>query len=164
MIIRKARPDDLDACMKIYAYAREAMRKSGNPSQWGDSRPAVETVQNDIACGNLYVIEDEQILGVFAFIKGADPTYARIENGDWLNDEPYGTIHRIASSGVKKGVMKRALDYCEAQVGNVRVDTHKDNKIMQHILEKNGYNRTGIIYIADGSPRIAYQKVTGTIK
>ena len=30
---------------------------------------------------------------------------------------------------------------------------------MQHLLESNGFVRCGIIHIADGSPRIAYQKV-----
>ena len=32
---------------------------------------------------------------------------------------------------------------------------------MQHILEKNGFVSCGTIYVADGSPRIAYQKVQG---
>lgn len=45
----------------------------------------------------LYVIEEDgQIHGVFAFILGADPTYAVIEDGAWRSDEAYGTIHHIA--------------------------------------------------------------------
>ena len=29
---------------------------------------------------------------------------------------------------------------------------------MQHLIEKNGFKRCGIIHIADGSPRIAYER------
>jgi RimJ/RimL family protein N-acetyltransferase len=45
-----------------------------------------------------------------------------------------------------------------AQIPNIRIDTHRDNAIMQHLLEKNGFVKCGIIYVEDGSPRIAYQK------
>ena len=30
-----------------------------------------------------------------------DPTYQEIENGNWYFNETYGTIHRIASAGVR---------------------------------------------------------------
>ena len=33
---------------------------------------------------------------------------------------------------------------------------------MQHLLEKNGFTRCGIIHVADGTPRIAYQKLALT--
>ncbi len=44
-------------------------------------------------------------------------------------------------------------------MSNFRIDTHNDNKIMQHVIEKNGFIRCGIIYVKDGSPRIAYEKI-----
>ena len=34
---------------------------------------------------------------------------------------------------------------------------------MQHLLEKNGFARCGIIHVADGSSRIAYQKMALTL-
>jgi hypothetical protein len=55
--------------------------------------------------------------------------------------------------------MDFALHYCESQIGNIRIDTHKDNVIMQHILESHYYTKCGTIYADDGMPRIAYQKV-----
>lgn len=160
MTIRKAIPEDFDNILAIYAYAREQMRLSGNPSQWGSSHPPAELVQKDIANGNSYVITDEknEICAVFAFVVGDDPTYCRIENGRWLNNDAYGTLHRVAGNGKQKGVLKCCLAYCETKVPNVRVDTHKDNHIMQHLLENSGYQRCGTIFVADGSPRIAYQK------
>jgi hypothetical protein len=159
MKIRYTTKEDLPAAMEIYAYAREQMKRNGNPNQWGDSRPTVETIAKDIQRNVSFLIFDEdEICGIFTFITGEDPTYAVIEDGQWLNDEPYGVIHRIASNGRRKGIMDAALAYCESRIGNIRIDTHRDNRIMQHLLEKHAYVRCGTIYVDDGTPRIAYQK------
>lgn len=32
-------------------------------------------------------------------------------------------------------------------------------QIMQHLICKNGFQKCGIIYVEDGSPRIAYEKI-----
>ena len=150
-MFRGAVRGDLPQILQIYAHAREAMAASGNPTQWGDNFPPQELLEEDIDSNRLFVdVVNGQLLGVFAFILGADPTYQVIEDGAWLNDTlPYGTIHRLASSGKSKGVASRA-------------DTHADNQIMQHLLEKNGFTRCGIIHVADGTPRIAYQKLALT--
>jgi predicted GNAT family N-acyltransferase len=163
MKIRETNLNDLSLVMDIYAYAREQMKKNGNPTQWGDSRPSQETIEEDILNKNSFVIVDDEdrICGVFTFIIGADPTYADIYDGKWLNDEPYGVIHRIASDGSSRGILEAALSCCEPQIDNIRIDTHHDNKIMQHLLEKHGFIRCGIIYVDDGTPRIAYQKNRG---
>jgi hypothetical protein len=160
MTIRHTTLNDLDKVMNIYAYARLQMKKNGNPNQWGDYRPSKETIENDIKNHNSFLItEGNEIYGVFTFIIGNDPTYSIIENGQWLNDNPYGVIHRIASNGRCKGIMDFALNYCEAQINNIRIDTHKDNAIMQHILEIHNYTKCGTIYADDNTPRLAYQKI-----
>ena len=41
------------------------------------------------------IYDETGIHGVFALFDGAEPTYAHIEEGEWLNDEPYVTIHRL---------------------------------------------------------------------
>ena len=158
MEVRNTVMANLDEVMDIYANGRQIMRTSGNPNQWGDDKPYREQIINDINIGNSYVVvSDGVICGVFAFILGEDPTYAYIE-GKWLNDEPYGTIHRIATAGKVKGILKTAVEYGFTKVNNVRVDTHHDNMIMQHLLEKNGFTYCGVIYLEDGDPRKAYQK------
>lgn len=158
MIIKKAAIDRIDEMMDIYAYAREQMKQNGNPTQWGDTKPTRTKIENDIKNGNSYLMEENgSICGVFSFIIGEDDTYHYIK-GKWLNDEEYGTIHSVASNGIVKGIMKYCLQYCEARAANVRIDTHENNKILQHILEKYGYQKCGIIYVHDGSERIAYQK------
>ncbi len=160
--IRSTTKQDFEAIMEIYRYAREQMRSNGNPNQWYDKFPEASTLSNDIDRNNSYVIEQDGIIcGVFTFIIGKEPTYERIE-GSWKNDDDYGTIHRIASNGKIKGIFDICLKFCENKISNIRIDTHKDNKIMQHLIEKNGFEKCGIIYVEDGSPRIAYQKTCDT--
>lgn len=160
MEIRKATLKDIKDIMDIYEYARDFMVKTGNPTQWVNGYPLPSLVEQDILQGICYIyIAQEKIEAVFVLIRGEDPTYARIENGAWKNELPYGTIHRIASSGSKKGIATQCIRWCFEQCPNLRADTHEDNKIMQHLLEKNGFERCGRIYVADGSPRIAYQKI-----
>ncbi len=158
MNIRKTRIGDLDTVSEIYAFARDFMRKNGNPTQWNNSYPEREIIISDIENGVSYVIENNnEIFGVFTFIVGNEPTYKVIE-GKWLNDNPYGTIHRIASNNKIHGVLNYCFDYCKSIINNIKIDTHNDNLIMQHLLEKSGFIKCGIIYLQDGSPRIAYQK------
>ena len=163
-MFRGARRSDLEQILEIYAHARKAMADSGNPTQWGDSYPPQEMLEEDIDSNRLFVdVVNGQLLGVFAFILGVDPTYQVIEDGAWLNDTlPYGTVHRLASAGKQKGVGKAVLDWSLEHCQSLRADTHADNQIMQHLLEKNGFTRCGIIHVADGTPRIAYQKLALT--
>ena len=151
--------EDIPAMMDLYAQARVFMRENGNLNQWDESYPSRELLEKDIAFGNSYIVEDDEknLAATFAFIKGEDPTYYGIENGAWLNHEPYGTIHRLAGNTSYHGIASGCISWCKSQIGNLRADTHEDNKIMQHLLEKNGFVRCGIIHLANGAPRIAYQ-------
>lgn len=159
MEIRKAKLADLDRILEIYAYARVFMAETGNPTQWGDGYPQKGILVEDIKKEQLYVIEEEkQIHGVFVFVIGDDPTYEIIEDGAWPSDSPYGTIHRIAGDGQGKGILRLCVDFCKKQIDTLRIDTHYDNRIMQNAIKKNGFQRCGIIYSVDGSPRIAYQR------
>ena len=156
--IRKSAYDDLDRIAEIFTYARKQMALNGNPSQWKNDRPSMELVKKDIDVSNSYVVLNEgKIVATFAFIVGVEPTYLDID-GKWLDDDPYGTIHRIASDGSVKGVFDQVIDYVSKRGVDIRIDTHKDNKIMRHLIEKNGFVYCGIIIVDDGTPRLAYQK------
>ena len=158
-MIRHAKPEDLPRVLEIYEYARTFMAENGNPSQWGKNYPPEETVIRDIEDQNLYLIEEEEIVGVFFFHIGEDSTYSQIYDGKWLSDKEYGTIHRIAGNGKGKGILKKAVSYCEERIPHLRIDTHEDNKIMQAAIEKNGFTKCGTILTEKGSPRIAYEKL-----
>ena len=155
--VRDGTSQDYDQIMAIYKFAQDYMIRSGNPDQWGRFYPAPELVKSDIQEGLCRVIFDEDgIHGVFAILEGEEPTYRHIEDGAWLNAEPYATIHRIAGDGRVHGLFRCAADYCKGIFSNVRIDTHKNNLVMQRQVEKNGFIKCGTIYVADGSPRTAY--------
>lgn len=155
--IRTAAAEDMPRIEEIYAWAREFMEKSGNPSQWGKTHPPTRQLWADIGEERLYVVTGgEEIHGVFYFAVEEDPTYLVIEEGSWGSEEPYGVIHRIASDG-SGGIFSAALDFCRGRCAHIRIDTHRDNRVMQHVLEKHGFQRRGVIYVADGSDRLAYE-------
>lgn len=159
MEIRKTTLDDLDGVMTIYKKARQFMRAHDNPTQWLGGKPTRQQVEEDIAKGQSYVCVNEgRIAGVLCFFIGNDPTYKTIYDGNWLNDSPYAVVHRIASSGEFKGTGSIMMEWAFSQYGNVRVDTHEDNYVMQNMLTKLGYTYCGVIHLENGDPRLAFQK------
>ena len=142
--------------------ARGIMRASGNANQWVGGYPQEEVIRRDIAEGGGFVLTDgcDRITGYFAFLPSPEPTYAYIEGGQWLDDTlPYHVIHRIGSLPEVHGTFAAMLDYCSALESNLRIDTHRDNLIMQHLLERHGFTRCGVIYLASGAERLAYQRL-----
>ena len=159
MVIRKSERRDLEQIMALYEEARVFMRENGNPSQWGDSHPPREMIEADIAAGRSYVcMEGGQIAATFYFAVEEDPTYRQIEQGAWLCGGPYGVVHRITARQGVRGAASFCLAWCYEQCGNIRIDTHRDNQPMRRCLERNGFIYCGVIHIADGSERIAFQK------
>ena len=160
MIVRHTRKTDIDDVMSIYEKAREFMRDSGNPHQWANHYPSRELILKDIDSDSSYVlIDNDEIVACFFFSLGPDPTYSRIENGAWLNDDSYGVIHRIAVKYHGRGLFMEVLKYCSFMTKNIRIDTHSDNVPMQRALSKNGFVSCGTIYLSNGDERIAYQRI-----
>lgn len=157
--IRKAAMNDVPVIMRLIDEARVIMRSCGNVNQWIDGYPSEETIQNDINNGHCYLLEkqDGQIVASFAFIPGPEPTYKEIFEGRWLDDEPYYVVHRLASTANSHGVFNDVMDYCMGVAGNLRIDTHRDNVIMRHVIERYGFTYCGIIYLLNGDERLAYQ-------
>ena len=124
-MIRKAIESDLLEIKSIVAKARELMKASGNVNQWVDGYPSSEVLLSDIRSGNAYLLlREDKSVAYFAMIDGSDPTYNFIAEGNWLNDESYGVLHRIASNGEAKGVFKEILLYASEHYSNIRIDTH----------------------------------------
>lgn len=156
--IRPAVMQDLPRIMPLFEIARQFMASTGNTNQWIDGYPQEELISEEITKGHCFVAErQDEIVATFCLIIGKDPTYDIIEGGAWLNDLPYGTVHRLASNGKFKGIGKACFDWCFEQIPNIRVDTHQDNKVMQRVLESCGFHYCGIIYTHNGTERLAYQ-------
>ena len=157
MSVRKAREEDLFDILAIYSRAREYMKQTGNPTQWGEVYPPKSLVESDTASKNLFVLEENgKIYGVFAFFPNGDGVYDKIE-GAWLNDYPHAAIHRVASSGERRGVLAECVKFCLSISNNLKIDTHADNKTMQSALKKLGFVECGKIFLPDGEERIACQ-------
>ena len=159
LTIRKAEARDVERIMEIFEAAKTYMHSHGNVNQWNGAYPQRELMLSEIECGHCYVVcNADNVVGTFCLIFGEDPTYTVIEDGEWKNGAPYATIHRIASDGSVKGVGHSCIEFSYNLLENLRADTHADNLTMQHLLEKEGFVRCGIIHLKDGAPRIAYQK------
>lgn len=160
MSIRPATYEDVPRIMEICEEAKGIMRSDGNMSQWTDGYPQEEVIIADIDRAAGYVIEEgSTVEGYFAFIPGIENTYLEIE-GEWIDDEePYCTIHRLASTGRSHGIAEACFNWSWKQTHNLRIDTHRDNNIMQHCIKKFGFTYCGIIHLLNGDPRLAFQKI-----
>ncbi|CDC19781.1 putative uncharacterized protein [Eubacterium sp. CAG:274] len=165
MIIRHSSKNDIPKMLEIYETARAFMRSTGNMEQWINGYPSKEVLEKDIENNESYICEkDGEIVGTFVYNIGIDKTYNKIYEGQWLNNKPYGYIHRIAGDGKTKGVGSFCINWAFEKCGNMKIDTHADNKPMQNLLLKLGFKKCGIIYIADGSQRVAFQKEKKVIR
>lgn len=165
MEIRKSQMEDLPEILKLYAEARAFMQETGNGTQWGTSYPPVEQVEADIQNGKSYVCEDKGVLaGVFYFSEGPDSDYAKIYEGNWIATGDYHVMHRVAAPGRVKGAGSFCIRWCvEHSQDSLRIDTHRNNLPMQHVLGKLGFKKCGIIYLADGDERVAFETLPGRV-
>ena len=145
--------------MPVLEAAKGIMRSSGNRDQWKDGYPTREIIEDDLRKEHGFVVTDgSAIVAYFAFIPSPEPTYSYIEDGAWLEDTlPYHVIHRIGSTPDSHGVFNSIMYWCRTQDPNLRIDTHRDNHIMQHCILSYGFRYCGIIYLANGDERLAYQ-------
>ena len=100
---------------------------------------------------------EKSIVAYFALLSSPEPTYDVID-GAWLTDEPYGVIHRMASYPEVHGIFSTVINYAASRFAHLRIDTHRDNRIMQHLIEKHGFTYCGIIWLEDGTERLAYER------
>lgn len=159
--IRKALYEDIGTILAFVSHSRSVMRSNGNDAQWGNGYPGEQDIRKDISDGIGHIIAQEGApRGYFALLTTPEPTYSHIEGGLWLDDTtPYGTLHRLCSDGRLHGIAEAAFSYCEQRCTTLRADTHRLNHTMLHILRQRGYSRCGVVYMEDGSPREAYQKM-----
>lgn len=159
--IRPATLEDVPVIMRLIEEARGIMRSCGNVNQWIGGYPSEAIIVEDINNAHCYLCldPDGEIVASFAFIPGPEPTYKEIYDGNWLDDSPYYVVHRLASTVSSHGVFKDVMDYCMGVAGNLRIDTHRDNVIMRHVIERYGFTYCGIIYLLNGDERLAYQLV-----
>jgi len=167
MNIRKAKPGDMQSLLALFDEARKTIALLGI-NQWQNGYPNIEVVEEDIAKGRSYIMESDGVTaGSFAIIDDGEVTYDRIYDGAWLtgDSDDYIALHRVAvavsmrGTGVSSKIVGFAKDYAQ-NLGrkSIRIDTHEGNAVMRRMLEKHGFEYCGTIWVADGTPRMAYHK------
>lgn len=145
MKIDKIEINEIKKVNSIYEIAREYMKETNNPTQWGDKYPPLSLIEEDILSNRLYGVRDEDssLIAVFA-ISNEEKAYDNCNF--WHSNSPYIVIHRVASNGKVKGVTKLIFNYALTKSNYIRIDTHKDNKTMQKALISYGFKECGIVF------------------
>lgn len=167
MQMRMATYGDVDIVCGIIRQAQKRMHDLGI-DQWQNGYPNRDSIMSDVATGAGRVMCESEWIAAYGAVKfGADPTYGRIDSGSWLTaGDDYVVVHRLAVSddslhaGVATEFMRQVENEARRRgLASFRVDTHRDNAYMRSMLGKLGFTYCGVIYVSDGSPRLAYEKV-----
>jgi RimJ/RimL family protein N-acetyltransferase len=169
MEFRKAVETDINYIMNIIRQAQDYLKEHGI-NQWQNNYPNVETISNDIANKNSYVLlKDDNIVATVVVSFDGEKTYDSIYEGQWISNNEFAVIHRIAVDnnfkglGISTKIIKNIEQIClNKGVHSIKVDTHEENLSMQNLLKKNKFQYCGIIYLEDGSKRIAFEKILDT--
>lgn len=166
MEIHETTKEEKEAVLAIYEEAKAYFKAKGI-DQWQNGYPDIDSLESDCEKGISYTASEQgKVIATFAVAVEKEKAYDAIFGGSWLSTaEEYGVIHRIAvtaeekGKGVAAGLFFWAESYCMARgAAWLRIDTHRENYSMQRLLEKQGYQKCGTIYLQDGAERIAYEK------
>ena len=161
--LKKATMQDHPIACTFLSQARAYQRAQGFV-QWTDNNPNEQTLAADIAAGKGYLLcqADTPIGYVYIDLTG-EPVYRHLTEGAWGTDAPYAAVHRVAFGESARGKgASRPLFACikalaaEHGLGVIRIDTHRDNKLMQHVLEREGFVYRGVVHYGTAE-RIAYE-------
>jgi N-acetylglutamate synthase-like GNAT family acetyltransferase len=167
---RRAKESDTDDILRVINDARIFLGSRG-VDQWQDGFPDRQVILDDITKRIAFVLTtstvQETIIGFFVLSLENEPSYSQISGDGWMNKgSDYAAIHRVAVSSDHRGKGSSGLIFltCETEaamrkVRSIRVDTHKDNAVMKHVILKNGYIYCGNITLSrDNAERMAFEK------
>ena len=166
MRFRRSTYADINDIMKIIGQAQSYLKKMGI-DQWQDGYPNTQVIEDDIKKGYSYVlVHKDKIIATVAISFDGEATYDHIYKGQWITDDRYVVIHRLAVGDIYKGqglsskIIEYIKDLClDRGIYSIRVDTHRENLSMQRMLEKNEFEKCGIIYLENGDERIAFERI-----
>ncbi|GKT02628.1 GNAT family N-acetyltransferase [Furfurilactobacillus entadae] len=156
MKFHRATLEEFDTVMAILSDGRNQLAESGI-DQWQGEYPAPEHIRQDIDHGYAYLLssDDEETIGTVTVMPAPDDSYANLQ-GNWLKETTaYLTIHRVAihsdhaGKGYASTMFEGLIAHVEAEyphIESLRIDTHQDNKPMQHLLSKMGFTKVGEIH------------------
>ena len=162
MEIRLANRHEAEVCYQCIEDAR-AYHKSLGFEQWHPDYPTLQTILDDVDQSIGYVFaERNEVIGYCRIVFGNEPSYDRID-GAWKTERSYAVVHRMAFRGKARGrglsreAFQLIRDLCLSyHTDAIRVDTQAENKVMQHILTREGFAYCGLVQF-DGGPKLAYE-------
>ncbi|MFV8290507.1 GNAT family N-acetyltransferase [Aerococcus viridans] len=144
-----------------------ALLAMNNVDQWQNGTISSKMLLDAIMHDQAFVWEQRDATGIagFCVLNTYDELYEEtLAEGEWTVDGPYLAIHRVMVSQHLRGrkvstqmfldIKKMGVD---SNIASLRIDTHPDNIIMQKTLKRNGFVRTGLLYMPSGSPRYTYE-------
>jgi GNAT superfamily N-acetyltransferase len=170
LMIRPSVHKELPELMALFSEARATIAALGI-DQWQNGYPNEEIVTEDIEKQRSYAARrGEALCGTFVLME-REPLYDRIQDGEWLTGDRiwgYLAIHRVAVAVACRGqgISTAILNFAEEEaktrgLTSLRIDTHKGNVVMRRMLEKHGFSLCGVIHLANGDPRVAYERRVG---
>lgn len=163
--VRIATKNDIPFIMEGIAQAKMQLR-SHQSGQWQFGEPSEKTIQHDVELQQYWVLIFENVLIGGCALLFHETAYDQLHKGQWLNNDPYGVIHRfyIHPKYQQKAFGIKLLHAIETKVlslaiHNVRIDTHERNIPMRKMLEKMHYQHVGEAWLFQAGMRFVYHKV-----
>ena len=151
-MIRKAKINELDEIMNMYASCVDGMQKA-NIDQWDSTYPNRKIISEDIRNKSFYIfLINDKIIGGINIDKIQDKTYLDIEWKDKGNK--FLVVHRLAvrQEFWKKGIGNKLMIFAESLVkekklNSIRLDTYSSNPIAINFYLNLGYIKKGEIFL-----------------
>lgn len=143
-----------------------ALLAMNNIDQWQNGTISSEILLDAIMHDQAFVWEQRDSTGIagFCVLDTYDELYENLAEGEWTVPGSYLAIHRVMVSQHLRGrkvTTQMFLDIKKMGIVNnvdsLRIDTHPDNIMMQKTLKRNGFVRTGLLYMPSGSSRYTYE-------
>ena len=157
--LRPAAMDEIPVIWEIILQAKAQMYREGK-HQWDENYPTVPILEHDVRKGWGYVLvpseNDSDIIAYGAVVFDGEPAYNGLWDGQWLSEQPYVVLHRLAVADRWKR-QGMAVRYSRG-IRSFKVDTNYDNFYMQRVFSSLGFTYCGRIRY-DAGERMAYEKM-----
>jgi len=148
IMMRSARPEDMQAVYTVFHDAVEHMNAGGIP-QWDEIYPTPAILDDDLARGQLFVTEADtgEAVAAVALSEECHPDY---RTAAWQGEGPSLIVHRLCVSpaaqgrGVGRGLMQAVEAWArENGYADIRLDAFSRNPHALRMYARLGYEKRG---------------------
>ncbi|WP_428908323.1 GNAT family N-acetyltransferase [Niallia sp. Krafla_26] len=167
-MIRNGKNDDLPSIMRMVEGTIKIMKEEQN-DQWDETYPTLQTFEQDIQNGSLFVLEENgYVIGSITVDLNLPDEYSS-HSILWRKNGKAFTFHRLVvhPAGRGQGIASKLISYAEEvaiqnEIPYLKIDTYSLNKKAQALFEKNGFCKAGeMAFQGKKSPFYCYDKILG---